>query len=154
MYHRIGTYDGRVPLSDLAKRFLDFDVAWTPSDYGTTLEHRAEIRDGYRDELAGVLPGEWVASMLVLLRPGGTIRFHTDVPEREGLTRYHVVLATNDRCWNYHDGSWQQLELGGIYTVDASLEHASINLGDAMRVHLVADIATANVPALAVGRSI
>lgn len=149
MYHRVGSLEG--PLQEMADRFLRFDVAWTPSDYGTTTEHRSECRAAY-PELAGVLPGDWLASMLVLIRPGGNIRMHVDVPEREGLTRYHVVLATNDRCWNYHDGDWQQMELGGIYTVDPTREHASINWGESMRVHLVIDIVPALVPALGASR--
>ena len=62
--------------------------------------------------------------------------------------RYNVVLQTNQRCWNFHDGDWQQLELGGIYTMDASKEHASINWGDTERVHLVLDIVPALSPAL------
>lgn len=141
MYTRVGTFDG--PLQEMADRFLRLDVAWTPSDYGTTTEHRGHP---YKADLASVLPGDWVASMLVLIRPGGNIRMHQDVPEREGLTRYHVVLSTNDRCWNYHDGDWQQLELGGIYTVDPTREHASINWGETMRVHLVVDVVPALVP--------
>jgi hypothetical protein len=130
MYERVGTYEGSTPLQELANRFLQFDVAWSPSDYGTTVEHHTLIRDAYRAELADVLPGEWFRSMLVLIRPGGNIRMHKDVPEGDGLTRCHLVLQTNDRCWNYHDGDWQQLELGGIYTVDLTREHASINFGE------------------------
>jgi hypothetical protein len=146
---RVGTYEGSTPLQELANRFLQFDVAWSPSDYGTTVEHQKLIRDAYRAELADVLPGEWFRSMLVLIRPGGNIPMHKDVPEGAGLTRCHLVLQTNDRCWNYHDGDWQQLELGGIYTVDLTREHASINFGEHMRVHLVADVVPASVPALA-----
>jgi aspartyl/asparaginyl beta-hydroxylase (cupin superfamily) len=86
--------------------------------------------------------------MLVVLRPGGNIGMHVDVPEAEGLTRYHLVLSTNDRCWSYHDGDWQQLESGGIYTVDPTRLHASINWGESMRVHLVADVVPARVPVL------
>lgn len=149
MYHRVGSYQGKTPLQELGDRFLQFDVAWTPTDYGTTVEHISQVRDAYRAELADVLPGDWFRSMLVAIRPGGNIRMHQDVPEAPGLTRYHIVLATNDRCWNYHDGDWQQLEPGGIYTVDATREHASINWGESMRVHLVADVVAASVPALA-----
>jgi hypothetical protein len=78
--------------------------------------------------------------MLVALRPwGGNTPMHVDELEREGLARYHLVLQTNDRCWNFHDGDWQQLELGGVYTIDVSRNHASINWGATLRVHLVVD---------------
>lgn len=148
MYERVGTYEGKTPLQELGDRFLEFDVAWAPSEYGTTVEHLTQVRDAY-PELADVLPGDWYRSMLVMIRPGGNIRMHKDVPEADGLTRYHLVLATNDDCWNYHDGDWQQLELGGIYTVDHTRQHASINFGESMRVHLVVDVVPALVPALA-----
>lgn len=141
MYHRVGTYEGRTTLQELAERAGQFDVAWESAGYGTTA---GQARNAY-PELATVLPGEWVSSMLVIVRKGGNIPMHRDAGE--GSERYHLVLATNDRCWNFHDGDWQQLELGGIYTVDPTREHASINFGDSMRVHLVADVARVAVEA-------
>jgi hypothetical protein len=136
MYHRVGTYEGRTTLQELADRVILLEVEWEPSGYGVV----KSIGDVY-PELASVLPGEWVSSMLVLIRPGGNARVHRDARAREDIERFHLALQTNDRCWNLHDGAWQQLELGGIYTVDQTKEHASINWGDKMRVHLVADVA-------------
>ena len=142
MYERVGTYDGKIPLQELAERLKSFDVSWADDyGYGTTTDHLVAIRDAFKPDLADVLPGEWAYSMLVIVKPAmGSIRFHRDVQQREGLIRHHLVLQTNDRCWNFHDGSWQQLELGGIYTMDETKEHASINGGDAPRIHLVVDL--------------
>lgn len=142
MYQRVGTYDGKVPLQELAERLQSFDVAWAEDyGYGTTTDHLVAIRDAFKPDLADVLPGEWAYSMLVVVKPNmGAIRFHKDVKQREGLVRHHLVLQTNERCWNFHDGAWQQLELGGIYTIDETLEHASVNGGEAQRIHLVVDL--------------
>lgn len=153
MYVRVGTYDGKVPLQEMADRFRQFDIAWAPSDYGTTVEHLAQIRDAFIGDLEGSFPGVWAYSMLVIIRPGGHIRMHKDLKQAEGLVRYHLVLATNDKCWNHHDGDWQQLQLGGIYAIDETKEHASINWGETPRVHLVVDVAPAPLPARELVRS-
>lgn len=141
MYERVGVYDGKVPLQEMAKRLDAFTVAWTtaPGNYGTTVEHLGSVREAFAD-VAEFIPGKWPYSMLTVLPPGGFIPFHRDVPA-DSLKRFHLVLSTNERCWSYHDGNWQQLDLGSIYEVDHSLEHASINLGDTPRVHLVVDVA-------------
>lgn len=143
MYERVGTYAGNVPIQDLADRLRSFDIAWADTyGYGTTTDHLVAVRDAFRPDLIEALPGEWAYSMLVILKPGmGSIRFHRDLKQREGLVRHHLVLQTNEHCWNFHDGIWQQLELGVIYTLDETKEHASINGGESPRVHLVVDIA-------------
>ncbi len=105
-----------------------------------------------RDRLARryrrLVPGRWKLAMIVALRPGGYIPFHTDDVAKQNrlgkarLRRYHVVLATNPHCWHFHDGTWQRLQRGGVYTVDPAQEHASINLGHTVRSHLVVDVET------------
>ena len=147
MYERVGTYDGKVPLQELASRLDGFTVAWTtaPGNYGTTVEHLGSIRDAFSD-VAEFIPGAWPYSMLTVLPPDGFIPFHSDVPSGSGLERFHLVLSTNERCWNFHEGSWQQLELGGIYSMDMRGEHASLNWGDTPRVHLVVDVVTQGAP--------
>ena len=141
MYERVGTYDGKVPLQELASRLDAFDVAWTttPGNYGTTVEHLGSIRDAFAD-IAEAVPGTWAYSMLTILPPGGFIPFHRDVPPGSGLERFHLVLSDNERCWCFHAGDWQQLDLGGVYRMDMTGEHASINLGETPRVHLVVDV--------------
>ncbi len=149
MYERVGTYDGRIPLQELANRLDSFDWWWSADDYhyGTTTEHLVAVRDAYKPDLGEIIPGDWAYSMLVGIKPnGGMIRFHHDLKQREELVRYHLVLSTNDKCWNFHDGDWQQLELGGIYTIDETKEHASINGGETLRLHLVVDAAPVAVP--------
>jgi hypothetical protein len=141
MYERVGNYDGKIPLQELASRIASFDVAWAPDGHGTTTDHLIAVRDAFCADLADALPGEWAYSMLVALQPnGGSIPLHRDLPQRAGLLRHHLVLQTNPACWNFHGGDWQQLELGGIYTVDPMVEHASINWGDTQRIHLVIDV--------------
>lgn len=143
MYHRVGTYAGRVPLQELADRIGQFEIAWAPTDYGTTVDHFIAVREGFEPDLQDALPGVWASSMLVVIRPEGHIRFHVDVPQAPNLERYHVVLQTNPRCWNYHDGVWQQLDAGGIYAVDPTKEHFSVNGGEQHRIHLVVDLEAA-----------
>jgi hypothetical protein len=141
MYQRVGSYDGKIPLQELAARLASFDLAWASDGHGTTTDHLIAVREAFRGDLAGWMPGEWAYSMLVALRPlGGNIPVHRDLPLREGLLRHHLVLQTNSHCWNFHGGDWQQLEMGGIYMVDPTIEHASINWGDTVRIHLVVDL--------------
>ena len=145
MYYRVGTYAGRVPLHELAERFGQFDIAWAPTGYGTTIDHFVAVRDAYCRDLQDAIPGVWASSMLVAIQPEGHIRKHTDIIGKG--ERHHLVIQTNPDCWSYHDGTWQQLEPGGIYTVDQSKEHASINLGEQVRIHLVVDLEVAETGA-------
>ena len=148
MYKRAGWYGGKVPLQKLAERAASFDVAWSPSRYGTTVEHLALIRDAYQDEFGPYIPGKWAYTMLVLIKPeGGAVPIHRDVPQKAGLLRHHVVLQNNEHCWSYHDGDWQRLDLGGVYTVDETRDHASINWGKTERIHLVVDVEKEGVTA-------
>lgn len=142
MYERVGTYDGRVPLQVLADRLMTQELSWAGSDYASTAEHKVNVKSAVYDDIKDVLPGKWVYSMIVVILPGRSIGPHIDVGDYVGLERRHLVLQTNDRCWNLHDGEWQQLELGGIYSLDAGIEHASINWGTEHRVHLVVDLET------------
>jgi hypothetical protein len=111
-YERVGSYDG--PLQAMADKLQWLSFKWLPGDYGTTPQDLLEVRDAYQEKLSEAIPGEWVRSMLVAIKPGGNIRMHNDIPPKDS-ERFHLVLATNDRCWNFHDGDWQQLDLGGIY---------------------------------------
>lgn len=108
---------------------FDQEIYWNPPGWGSVKVD---------------LPG-WDLAMLMGIKPGGYIPFHTDHPAEENglsgkvLQRYHLILRTNSKCWNFHAGDWQQLEVGGVYQMDPTKEHASINLGDTVRVHLVVD---------------
>lgn len=130
MYQPVGIFtgDGRAFLA-----FVD-RVTWNPPGWGS-----------YSGADLKALWPEAALVLLLALRPGSWIPFHTDHPAEENglsgvaLRRTHVVLATNDRCWQFHGGTWQQLTAGGLYVMDPRLEHASINFGDTLRVHLVID---------------
>lgn len=136
MYHRVGYYRG--DMQDLVSRALALEYAWTenPGVYGSTETH---VEEKFKD-LGDSIPGNWAYSTVIQIPPGGFIPFHKDVPRRENLSRFHMVLATNDKCWNYHEGSWQQLSLGSIYSMDETQEHASLNWGGTPRIHLVVDV--------------
>ncbi len=84
-------------------------------------------------------------AMFTVIRPGGHFHFHRDNPAAENgvmaaLRRYHIVLATNPESWCFHDGDWQQLEVGGVYEMDPAKTHAAINFGETDRIHLVVDL--------------
>jgi aspartyl/asparaginyl beta-hydroxylase len=140
VYQKIRQYQGQVPLVELAKRFRSFEIAWAPTGYGTTTDHLVAVRDAFRSDLVDELPGEWTYTMLVMVKPDGFIRYHNDIPSRPNVLRHHLVLQTNAECWNLHGREWQQLDLGGIYTMNETVKHASINFGDSARIHLVVDI--------------
>ncbi|MGE0057011.1 MAG: aspartyl/asparaginyl beta-hydroxylase domain-containing protein [Dehalococcoidia bacterium] len=80
--------------------------------------------------------------MVSMIAPEGHIHLHTDSEaDAAGAQRLHLVLKTNPSCWSYSaDAGWQQLEEGGIYTFDPTIEHASINLGSEPRLHFVVDL--------------
>ena len=136
MYHEIGFVDTK-PLASIVGEIL-FKVN---SGYHITPLTEPQERHA-RQCLGGIVPVDgWISARLIAIKPGGIIHLHTD-PLPDGFprhTRYHVVLTTNPYCWGYHDGSVQRLEAGGVYTIDESLEHASVNWGKTPRVHLVID---------------
>ena len=140
MYHFIGVYNGSVTLSELVGRLASCDLARTtePGDYSTTTDHHQGIPALFAD-IAWSIPGAWRAAMAVIIPPRGAIPLHADLPLGEGWTRYHLVLQTNVNAWSFHDNSWQQLALGGIYSVDPAQQHASMNWGETDRIHLVVD---------------
>ncbi len=75
--------------------------------------------------------------MFVKITPGGRVHRHSD----HGY-KVHTVLLTNPRCVNSHDGMPNYLEQGGVYKMDASLEHESWNNGETDRIHLIEPWAT------------
>lgn len=113
-------------------------IVWNPPGWGSAHVHSLLSAD------VPIVPGTWRLVTLFAMKPGGYIPFHSDRPASENaidavLTRFHLVLATNERCWNYHAGDWRRLEEGGLYEMDPTQEHASINFGDTTRYHLVID---------------
>ncbi len=133
MYERIDTYNGSTRLQALADRLGLHAINWSSTGYGTA----PGVLGAFRDELQSSIPGEWARAMFVVMQPGGTIPSHVDDQYEE---RYHLVLQTNEDCWHFHDGDWQQLELGGVYRVNPLKRHGSINWGTSQRIHLVVDV--------------
>lgn len=84
-------------------------------------------------------PWRWVT--LVSLLPSQQIVAHRDPALPAGLTRYHLPILTNDHCWSFAGGVWQQLKVGVIYQMRPEVEHGAVNWGSEVRVHLLVDAA-------------
>lgn len=112
-----------------------------PSEQGYCTTDRDETTTIYRSHLEQLFSGEWTKCFLAIIWPNGTIPPHVDGDSiREGSQRYQVVLQSNPDSWVLHDGDWQQLEEGGIYTMRPELRHASVNWGNEPRINLIVDV--------------
>ena len=133
MYHKVGHYTG--PLQPLVA------IIPYPSDasgMGYRTVHGQEAL--YASYLRDTFPGTWARGFFSIIWKDGSIVPHLDSDMRADATRFHLVIQTNPDCWMLHDGQWQQLEAGGIYTLDPLIPHASVNWGHSTRVHLVVDV--------------
>lgn len=88
--------------------------------------------------LRNLFPQEWKTSMVMALQPSAQIVAHIDTPING--SRYHVPLTSNPGCWAFHDGTWQQLEVGHVYLMDPTLPHGAVNWGATIRLSLVIDL--------------
>lgn len=79
-----------------------------------------------------------VQTRLVGLLPSQQLVAHTD-PPISGI-RHHLPLQSNPGCWVFHDGVWQQLEVGRMYTMDPTKPHGAVNWGTELRLHLMIDV--------------
>lgn len=78
---------------------------------------------------------------IVQLRPSAQIVAHIDQHEiYPNEQRYHVPLKTNEGCWVFSDGVWQQLEVGRLYKMDPTKPHGAVNWGTTVRWHLLMDV--------------
>ena len=134
MYQRVGQYPGALkPLIDA----IVYPANVSGEGYRTI--HDGWVQSVYEPYLKEWLPGQWVRCFLSIIWHNGFIEPHVDTDMQEGTNRVHVVFQTNPYCWYLHDQQWQQLEAGGIYTIDPSKPHASINWGHQERIHFVLD---------------
>lgn len=84
---------------------------------------------GERRNYLGWTDGE---VLFTKIEPGGEIHPHSDT----GWKR-HYVLQTNPGAINYVDGVAYDMQEGGVYEFDSSLEHWSTNNGDSDRIHRI-----------------
>jgi aspartyl/asparaginyl beta-hydroxylase len=144
VYERIDTYHGPTPLPDLALRYRQIwstDVdAKVESGQWSSHDKSELVRKTYQEAVGDQFKGSWPYSFLNVLFPMGVLHPHADGKLPPGRERLHLVLQTSPYAWCYHDGTWQQLEEGGIYRLDPSIEHYAVNLGDRPRIHLIVDL--------------
>jgi hypothetical protein len=90
---------------------------------------------------AAIHRGEFASAVVhvVALYPSSQLVAHSDPPVTG--TRYHVPLVVNNGCWSFHDGTWQQLEVGTVYEMDPTKLHGAVNWGTEVRLHLIVDVA-------------
>lgn len=97
------------------------------------------------DKVLSHFPGKPTVGdvMLSRMRPGRVHGMHHD--QGEWITRVHVPLTTNHRCWlsfeDLDDGKRFHLPVGKAYTFNAARQrHAFGNEGSTERVHLLFDV--------------
>ena len=78
---------------------------------------------------------------VVAVYPSAQLVAHKDAPIA-GF-RYHIPLDLNDGCWVFHEGTWQQLEVGHLYLMNPAQTHGAVNWGPTRRLHLILDRTTA-----------
>jgi hypothetical protein len=91
----------------------------------------------YGPVLKELFPWPWPYCNLTAIGTSKQIHGHTD-PFTLTI-RYHIPLLTNNECWNFHGGTWEQLQEGAVYTMDPTKFHGSVNWGTSTRIHLVID---------------
>lgn len=135
-YELVGRLDRTRTLADLAPRL---SPVRSQEGYATT--DREATRALYRPRLESVFPGEWTHCTLAIIWPAGSIPPHADgCTASERAQRYMVVLQSGSDSWCLHDGTWQQLEEGGIYTADPAKTHAAVHWGLEPRIHFIVDV--------------
>lgn len=136
MYERVGTYEGALgALVDAGAKGIPL-VPTMPLRYNTSDSVLTEKI--YGPLLGDVFPGFWIKCFLSVIWPAGSIHPHVD-QDAKGRDRLHLVLQTNEEAYCIHDGCLQQLEAGGIYRMDPTKLHASINWGEQPRINFVVD---------------
>lgn len=133
MYVRVGRIEG-------ARALAEFAGKCQPkfNEHGQATTDRELTRSVYYPILADWFPGEWIHCTLAVVMPNGLIHLHRDGDL--GERRYMAVLQTNPEAWAFHDGDWQQLEEGSIYTADPKAEHGAVNWGSEPRIHFIVDV--------------
>lgn len=117
-----------------ALRVLTRHVDTAPGPGGS----RITVASGIVKPIVDLVFGhEWSSASVVALYPSSQLVAHSD-PPLVGR-RYHVPLVVNDRCWSFHDGTWQQLVEGHVYEMNPTQVHGAVNWGVTLRLHLIVD---------------
>ena len=138
-YQLEGEWMGDV--NDVLDAIKAFDYYWAPQGYWAVDGRKSAIEQRLRPLVGNAFDDRWVFSMIVKLEEGNFIPPHEDKPLAPGVTRRHLVLSANDKSWCMHGNEWQQLDVGGVYTMEPQYVHAAINWGVEPRIHLVVDSA-------------
>jgi len=111
------------------------------TDYSTSffgrpaLEKEPELTDRWPVDI-------WKSAFFLCLQPGGKVHKHMD--EDHPWNTYHIVLLTNDECisriWEGNRAHNFCLKAGGIYRIDRSCPHESVNEGETERIHLLMEV--------------
>jgi len=126
-------------LLQIAQDRLDLSVPKT----GSGMTNEQETLAVFTPLLQSRFPGEWIYATVISLNPSAQLVAHVDAPFPQPGVRYHLPLQLNPGCWCYHDGVWQQLELGKVYAMDLTCVHGAVNWGDNVRLHLIMDVLNA-----------
>jgi hypothetical protein len=77
---------------------------------------------------------------LAKLTPGSVLVPHRDYLELEhDLTRVHVPLVTDDRCFSAEENTVYQMRSGEVWFIDATQIHSAANFSKKARTHLILD---------------
>ena len=98
-----------------------------------------ELTRPHLDMVAMAIPPPWIWVTFVSIASSQQIVAHTDPPLARGLRRYHIPIQTNDNCWVFSNGTWQQLKEGQVYRMNPAEPHGAVNWGAETRIHLLVD---------------
>jgi len=80
-------------------------------------------------------------AMLVSLRPGGVVDWHTDEgPYAEMHDRFHMCLVPSSGALCIYGAEPVNMAVGMLNWVNNRVPHSAINLGTNNRIHLICDI--------------
>ena len=137
MYELCGKYNGDVAyLEALAEAFV---YKWAPQGYWIVDGREHPVEKALGPLVYDLMPAPWAFTMITKLTQRDMIPPHNDKPLPVGVTRRHLIIATNDNSWCMHGGTWQQMQAGEVYTMEPQYVHAAINWGATPRIHLVVD---------------
>ena len=79
-------------------------------------------------------------AMIVKLKPGGVIDWHTDEGGyAERHNRFHLPIVTNPGCNLYSANEVIHMPAGQLTFFDNHVKHSGVNMGASPRVHLIVD---------------